>query len=126
MPGSERVEVWTPELGLVVASSAHEIGTFNSKLFAISPDGGTPVSLTDKLDEDARFVGTTPDALYVEAAVHTGRSLYRIPLTGSAGIAGSLRAGTASRLSDDTRFAGAFSVSGSRRAMFSGGSAADR
>jgi len=111
MPGSERVESWTPELGLVVTSSAHEIGTFNSKLFAISPDGGTPVSLTDKLDEDARFVGTTPGALYVEAAVHTGRSLYRIPLTGSAGTAGSLRAGTPSRLSDDTRFAGAFSVS---------------
>jgi hypothetical protein len=65
--------------------------------------------------------------LYVEAAVHTGRSLYRIPLTGSAGTAGSLRAGTPSRLSDDTRFAGAFSVSNDgNTAAFIGESATPR
>jgi len=108
MPGSERVEAWTADLGLVVASAGHELGTFNSKLWAIPAAGGAPVSLTDKLDEDARFVAATPSALYVESAMRTGRALYRIPL---AGAPGAKRAGAPERLTDDARFYSSFSLS---------------
>jgi dipeptidyl aminopeptidase/acylaminoacyl peptidase len=108
MPGAESVEAWTEELGVVVSSSAHDIGTFNSRLFAVPPSGGAPVSITDALDEDAHFVAATSSAIYVEAPIHAQRGLFRIAL---AGPPGAVRGGTPVRVGDSTRFVSAFSLS---------------
>lgn len=81
MPGSEEVVAWTPALGLVIAASGEFQGTENTKLWTLPVTGGDPVPLTDAIDEDANFVGASPQELLVEAAVKTGRALFRIPLS---------------------------------------------
>lgn len=80
MPGSEEVVAWTADLGLVIAASGEFYGTANTKLWTVPLAVGDPVSLTDGLDEDASFVAATARELLVEAAVKTGRGLFRIPL----------------------------------------------
>ena len=81
MPGSEEAVAWTPALGLIISSSTEFMGTENTRLWTVPISGGNPVSLTDALDEDAEFVSATDKELLVEAAVKTGRALFRIPLT---------------------------------------------
>jgi dipeptidyl aminopeptidase/acylaminoacyl peptidase len=80
MPGPEEVVAWTPALGLIIAASNEFMGTENTRLWTVPLTGGDPVSLTDALDEDANFVAATDKELLVEAAVKTGRALFRIPL----------------------------------------------
>jgi dipeptidyl aminopeptidase/acylaminoacyl peptidase len=81
MPGSETVVAWTTELGLLIEASGEFQGTQNSRVWTVPITGGDPVSLTDALDEDANFVSASATELLVEAAVKTGRALFRIPLT---------------------------------------------
>ena len=104
MPGAETVVAWSPSLGLIVAATANALGTFNRKLWQVPEAGGAPMSLTDRLDEDAQFVAATATSLYVEAPRRTGRALFRIP------VAGSRAAGAPERVSDTTRFYSAFSA----------------
>ena len=80
MPGNEQVVGWTTALGLIIAASGEAQGTENTRLWTVPLTGGDPVSLTDALDEDAGFVAATARELLVEAAVKTGRALFRIPL----------------------------------------------
>ena len=80
LPGLETVVGWTPELGLLIESSGEFIGMQNVRVMTVPITGGDPVSLTDALDEDASFVSASATALLVEAAVKTGRALFRIPL----------------------------------------------
>ena len=80
LPGTETVVGWTPELGLLIESSGEFIGMQNMRVMTVPITGGDPVSLTDGLDEDANFVAASANALLVEAAVKTGRALFRIPL----------------------------------------------
>lgn len=80
MPGSEEVVAWTPALGLIIAASAEFYGTDNTRLWTVPLTGGDPVPLTGALDEDANFVAASAQELLVEAAVKTGRALFRIPL----------------------------------------------
>ena len=104
MPGGETVADWTADLGLLVAGTAQQLGTYNRRLWLVPPDGGQPVSLTDGLDEDAQYVHATATALHVEAAHRTGRDLYRIPLRGGRA------AGAPLRVSDGARFYSGFSA----------------
>jgi dipeptidyl aminopeptidase/acylaminoacyl peptidase len=80
MPGTETVVGWTPELGLLIEASGEFIGMQNMRVMTVPITGGDPVSLTDGLDEDANFVSASATSLFVEAAVKTGRALFRIPL----------------------------------------------
>ena len=81
LPGTEEVVGWPAALGLVIQASGESQGTANSRLWTVPITVGEPVSLTDALDEDATFVAATASELLVEAAVKTGRALFRIPLT---------------------------------------------
>ena len=80
MPGTEEVVSWTSASGLLIEASGEFMGTANTKVWSIPIPIGNPVSLTDALDEDARFVAASATELLVEAAVKTGRALFRIPL----------------------------------------------
>lgn len=80
LPGSEEAVAWTSALGLVISASGEFQGTGNSRLWTLPVTGGEPVPLTDAIDEDAAFVAASPRELLVEAAVKTGRALFRIPL----------------------------------------------
>lgn len=80
LPGSEEAVAWTSALGLVISASGEFQGTANSRLWTLPVTGGEPVPLTDAIDEDAAFVAASPRELLVEAAVKTGRALFRIPL----------------------------------------------
>jgi dipeptidyl aminopeptidase/acylaminoacyl peptidase len=113
MPGGESVAAWVPNVGLIVGGTAQALGTYNRKLWLVSPEGGAAVPLTAALDEDATFVAATPQTLWVEAARKTGRGLFRIPL------AGGKAAGPVERVSDETRFYSGFSATddGSRFAF---------
>jgi dipeptidyl aminopeptidase/acylaminoacyl peptidase len=85
LPGGESPVDWTSELGLLVAGSGHERGTYNNRLWTVPPGGGeAPVPLTNGLDEHARLVWAGAENLLVEAADRTGRGLVRIPLHGDA------------------------------------------
>ena len=80
MPGSEQVVGWVRDLGLIVSASGEFYGTANTKLWLVPVTGGEAASLTDALDENASYVAATTKELWVEAAVKTGRALFRIPL----------------------------------------------
>jgi dipeptidyl aminopeptidase/acylaminoacyl peptidase len=80
MPGTEEVVGWPASLGLVIEASGEFTGTANTKVWTVPITVGDPVSLTDVFDEDAQFVSATATELLVEAAVKTGRALFRIPL----------------------------------------------
>ncbi len=77
MPGGETAVAWTPS-GVIVAATGQRLGTFNRKLWEVSPDTSAVRPLTDALDENATFVSATPAGLYVEAAERTGRGLFRV------------------------------------------------
>lgn len=80
--GSETPQAWVAGLGLVVAGTGNDLGTFNRQLWLVEPKGGAPpTSLTKALDENATFVASNSDALFVEAQHGTTSRLYRIPLT---------------------------------------------
>lgn len=112
MPGGEEVVGWPAALGLVVASSGEFVGTGNTKLWTVPVAAGEPVSLTDALDEDASFVAASANELLVEAAVKTGRALFRIPLSQGK------PSGPPVRVSD-TRFNSGFVVTGGTTAFLS-------
>jgi dipeptidyl aminopeptidase/acylaminoacyl peptidase len=80
MPGTEEVVGWPASFGLVIEASGEFTGTANTKVWTVPITVGDPVSLTDAFDEDAQFVSATATELLVEAAVKTGRALFRIPL----------------------------------------------
>jgi dipeptidyl aminopeptidase/acylaminoacyl peptidase len=83
LPGGETPVDWTTELGLIVAGSGHERGTYNNRLWLVPVNGvEAPVSLTDGLDEHAGLVRAGAEALLVEAADRTGRRIVRVPLEG--------------------------------------------
>jgi len=105
MPGGESPVAWHETMGLLVSGTAHELGTYNSKLWRVPLDGGDPVSLTDGLDEHAGYVGATARTLYVAARHRTGGRLYEIPLRN--GIAN----GAPSVVSDDALYYTGFSAS---------------
>ncbi|UCC74656.1 MAG: S9 family peptidase [Gemmatimonadota bacterium] len=117
MPGGEGVVEWTAELGLIVAGSGHELGTFNYELWCVPESGGEPVSLTANLDEHARFVRAGERELLVDASYRTGRRLYRIRLRDGG------PQGDAELLSDDRLYLRSFSASrdGSRLAFIAEG-----
>lgn len=104
MPGNETVADWSPDLGIVAAASANSLGTYNRKLWIIPDAGGTPTSLTDRLDEDASYVAANATSLFVEVPFRTGRGLVRIRLVGGKAN------GTPERVSDTTRFYSGFSA----------------
>lgn len=112
MPGSEQVVAWSRDLGLIVSASGEYQGTANTRLWLVPITGGDPVALTDSLDEDASFVAASTRELWVEAAVKTGRALFRIPI--AAGKAG----GPPQRVSDD-RFNAGFDAAGGTVAFVS-------
>ncbi len=106
MPGPDEVVGWPADLGLIVSGSGQAIGTDNERLWLVSIVGGNPaVSLTDALDENPRYVSASAKELYVEAAVKTGRALYRIPL------ASGKAAGPPQKVTDDKRFYSGFAAS---------------
>jgi dipeptidyl aminopeptidase/acylaminoacyl peptidase len=105
MPGGEGPASWTSHAGLMVAGSAHELGTYNTRLWRVPLEGGEPVALTGGLDENAGYVQVTARALFVEATYRTGRRLYRIPLQDGT------PQGPPVVVSDDQRFYSGFSVS---------------
>lgn len=80
MPGTEEVVGWSSALGLLIEATGEFMGTGNTKIWTVPIPVGDPVPLTDALDEDAQFVAATATELLVEAAVKTGRALFRIPL----------------------------------------------
>jgi len=80
MPGSEEVVGWPAALGLIIEASGEFQGTANSRLWTVPLVAGEPVPLTEALDEDATFVSASARELLVEAAVKTGRALFRIPV----------------------------------------------
>ncbi len=112
MPGSEDVVAWTKDLGLIVAASGEFQGTANTRLWTVPLATGEPVSLTDALDEDAAYVTATAQELWVEAAVKTGRALFRIPL------AQGKPSGAPQRVSDE-RFNSGFRAAGGTIAFLS-------
>jgi dipeptidyl aminopeptidase/acylaminoacyl peptidase len=111
LPGGANVAGWPNELGLLVSASGKRMSTDNDRLWLVPITGEAPVSLTDSLDENAVFVAGNARELLVEAAVRTGRALYRIPL------AGGRAAGPPQRLSDSTRFYTNFSAARSGGAV---------
>ena len=80
MPGGESVADWSPDLGLLVYGTGQLLGTYNREIWRVPLEGGTPVSLTEQLDEDAVLVRANAEELVVEAAMRTRRGLLRIPL----------------------------------------------
>lgn len=81
MPGGENPVDWTAELGLLVAGTGQRLGTYNNRVWRVSPEGAAePVSLTDALDEHARLVWAGREALLIEASHRTSRRLIRIPV----------------------------------------------
>jgi dipeptidyl aminopeptidase/acylaminoacyl peptidase len=100
MPGGESPVAWTEAHGLIVSGTAQLLGTYNRKLWKVSPSGEAPVSLTDGLDENAGYVAASEDTLVVEASVRTGRGLVRIDLT----------SGVAERADLGSRFQSSFSA----------------
>lgn len=105
LPGGESLVAWTEELGPLISASGQELGTYNSELWRVDLEGGEPESLTEGLDENARYVGLHDGSLWVEASYRTGRRLYRIPL------AGGRAAGDPVVVSDDALLYGGFSMS---------------
>lgn len=112
MPGNEAVVGWPRDLGLVVSASGEYQGTANDKLWLVPITGGDAVPLTDGIDEGAGYVAANAKELWVEAAVRTGRALFRIPL------ADGKAAGAPARVSDE-RFNSGFDVAGGTIAYIS-------
>lgn len=113
LPGGDSPVDWTSGLGLLVAGSGHERGTYNNRLWRVPSGGGeAPVPLTNSLDEHAGLVWAGAEVLLVEAANRTGRGLVRIPLPGDG-------EGRAESIDGGGLFASAFSASadGSRVAF---------
>ncbi len=104
LEGGVDVVGWPEGLGLIVAASGKLHSTDNERLWVVPITGADPVALTDALDENARYVAANASELLVEAAVGTGRALFRIPL------AEGQVAGPPQRLSDSTYFYSGFSA----------------
>ncbi len=111
MPGGEGVVEWTSELGLIVAATAHELGTYNRQLWRVPLAGGEPVSLTGGLDEHAGYVVGAGGELLVEAAYRTSRRLYRIALEDG------LPSGEPQAVGDDRLFVHSFSATRDGRTL---------
>ncbi len=80
MPGAEFPVSWTEEHGLIISATNQRLWTVNTQLWQIDISNGIPLPLTAGIDEDARFVATTEEFLYVETAYKTLRRLYKVPM----------------------------------------------
>ena len=72
---------WSPDgTRLAFQSAMGEARYFhaNGRVAIVPATGGTPVSVTDRIDEDAQLVGWTPTGLYVSALQKTAAHLFRV------------------------------------------------
>lgn len=105
MAGGASAVAWVDDLGLLVSGSGQALGTYNRRLWLVPTDRpGEPLELTADLDENARYVAASADALLVEAQQGTGAGLFRIPLRDGR------PAGEPERLTDDRLFYSDFSA----------------
>jgi dipeptidyl aminopeptidase/acylaminoacyl peptidase len=104
MRGGETPQAWIDGLGIILAATGQELGTFNRRLWVVPPEGGPAVALSGALDENATLVAASRHALLVEAQYRTGSRLYRIALNNGRPV------GTPQVLSDDRLFYGGFSA----------------
>lgn len=105
MPGGESPLSWTDAGGLIFSATGRTLGTYNRRLWRLPSEGGAPVSLTSKLDENAIFVSVNDTAMLVETLHRTSRRLNRIPFLedGTGGVP--------EPLTDGGRYRGGFSSS---------------
>jgi dipeptidyl aminopeptidase/acylaminoacyl peptidase len=79
--GPDNNPQWSPDGKLLVFSSAMGSPRFyhsNSKLAVVSPDGGSPRSITDAFDENPGFVEWTADGIYFSGLTKTASHLFRV------------------------------------------------
>ncbi len=72
---------WSPDGTRIAFSSAMREPRFfhaNTRVAIVDAGGGTPVSVTDSLDEDARLVAWAPTGLYISALQKTAAHLFRV------------------------------------------------
>jgi dipeptidyl aminopeptidase/acylaminoacyl peptidase len=85
-PGPDTNPLWSPDGKQIVFSSAMGQTLFfasNSRLAIVSPEGGTPRSITDDFDESPGVIDWRPDGIYFTALQKTASHLFRAdPATG--------------------------------------------
>jgi dipeptidyl aminopeptidase/acylaminoacyl peptidase len=72
---------WSPDGTRIAFQSAMGAARFyhaNTRVAVVPVAGGTPVSITDRLDEDAQLAAWTPSGLYVTALQKTAAHLFRV------------------------------------------------
>lgn len=80
-PGPDSSPRWSPDGTRLAFSSAMREPRFfhaNTRVAIVDATGGTPVSVTDALDEDARLFAWTRTGLYVGAFQKTASHLFRV------------------------------------------------
>jgi|CXWL01.1.fsa_nt_gi dipeptidyl aminopeptidase/acylaminoacyl peptidase len=110
-PGPDNDPHWSPDGKQIVFSSAMGNPKFfhsNSRLAAISAEGGTARSLTDSFDEQPGFVEWNASGLYFQASLKTAAHLFRLDAA----------TGSIKRVSSpDNLIAGSFSFNGDGKTM---------
>ena len=79
LPESDSGPHWSPDGSQIVFSTfmgRSPSVALNRRLALVAADGGTPVSLTEDLDEHARFVHWNDDGLYLAALQKTASHLF--------------------------------------------------
>lgn len=75
---------WSPDGSRIAFQSAMGAPRFyhaNTRVAMVPVTGGTPISVTDRLDEDAQLSAWTPTGLYVTALQKTAAHLFRVDPT---------------------------------------------